>query len=363
MERGSRIMRLISPVLKRVVYPGLARSGYLRHYARDGTLCVVTYHGIRPPGYRSLDKIFDGGLVSASAFRDQLRLLKSRYCIVTPNEFREWMQHKAELPPRAVLVTCDDGLKNTLTDMVPVLREEGVSCLFFVTGASTENGKSMLWYEELYLMLTGALPRMFEMEELGVREMLADGPSRRVLWSRLVKRLSQYDWAQRRALMDQVRERCGLADDWSAVHWNDVARRQRLWLLNSNDLRELDSDGMTVGAHTLSHPALPEAPDEITWAEISGSRSRLEKVLGTNIWALAYPFGDVASVTEREIRMAQEAGFECAFINYGGGFGANLQKYAIPRVDVTADMSLGELEAHVSGLYRMLRQRLGHEDS
>jgi hypothetical protein len=26
-------------------------------------------------------------------------------------------------------------------------------------------------------------------------------------------------------------------------------------------------------------------------------------------------------------------------------------------------MSLGELEAHVSGFYRMLRQRLGQEDS
>ena len=356
-------MRLVSPVLKRVVYPGLARSGYLRHYARNGQLCVVTYHGIRPPGYRSVDEAFDGGLVSASTFRNQLRLLKSRYCVVTPDEFRKWIQRKAELPPLALLLTCDDGLKNTLTEMVPLLREEGLSCLFFVTGASAENEEGMLWYEELYLMLIAAPPRIFEMEDLGVRELLGDRPSRRALWSRMVKQLSRFDGVQRLAFMGRVREHCGLATDWSAHHWNEGTRKKRLWLLNSNDLRELVSEGMSIGAHTLSHPALPEAPDDITWAEISESRTRLEGVLGTGIWALAYPFGDAASVTRREIRMAEEAGFECAFVNYGGGFGADLQRYAIPRVHVTADMVLGELEAHVSGFYRVLRQRLAHEDS
>jgi len=356
-------MRIVSPVLKRVVYPGLARSGYLRRYARGGQLCVVTYHGIRPAGYRSLDAVFDGGLLSASTFRDQIRLLKSRYTVVTPSQFHEWIQRKAELPPRAVLLTCDDGLKNTLTEMAPVLRDEGVSCLFFVTGASTEEEQRMLWYEELYLMLVAAPPRMFELEELGVRELLAEGSPRRELWSQIVKRLSRYDLTRRLAFMDEVREHCGLAKGWSTVYWNDLARRQRLWLLNLKDLRELVSDGMFVGAHTLSHPALAEASDEITWAEISGSRSRLESVLGTDIWALAYPFGDVASVTEREIRMAQESGFQCAFINYGGGFGADFQVYAIPRVHVTADMTLGELEARVSGFYRMLRERWAHEDS
>ena len=35
-----------------------------------------------------------------------------------------------------MLLTCDDGLQNTLTDMLPVLQELGLSCLFFVTGAS-----------------------------------------------------------------------------------------------------------------------------------------------------------------------------------------------------------------------------------
>ena len=40
-------MSLISPLLKRVVYPGLAKVGYLRRRNGVGP-AVVTYHGVLP---------------------------------------------------------------------------------------------------------------------------------------------------------------------------------------------------------------------------------------------------------------------------------------------------------------------------
>jgi hypothetical protein len=57
------------------------------------------------------------------------------------------------------------------------------------------------------------------------------------------------------------------------------------------------------------------------------------------------------------MQMAERAGFECAFMNVGGGFGAQLPKFALPRVHVTADMKLSEFEAHVSGFHRDFRSR------
>jgi hypothetical protein len=37
---------------------------------------------------------------------------------------------------------------------------------------------------------------------------------------------------------------------------------------------------------------------------------------------------------------------------------AKINRFALPRVHVTADMSLSEFEAHVTGFYRSLRRRL-----
>ena len=120
---------------------------------------------------------------------------------------------------------------------------------------------------------------------------------------------------------------------------------------------------MTVGAHTLSHPVLSRAPDDLAWHEISESRSVLKKALGQEAWAFAYPFGNGATVTRRDVRLTEEAGFRCAFMNVGGGFGAPMDRFAVPRVHVTSEMNLSEFEAHISGFYRTLRKRLRRTDT
>ena len=111
-----------------------------------------------------MDPDLDGSLVTAEAFRRQIRLLKNRYNVISPEQFLGWLEWDEELPPRAVLLTCDDDLRNTLTEMVPVLQEHRLSCLFFVTGASLHEVSSMLWYEQLYLMFLATKKRVVNLD-------------------------------------------------------------------------------------------------------------------------------------------------------------------------------------------------------
>jgi hypothetical protein len=57
--------------------------------------------------------------------------------------------------------------------------------------------------------------------------------------------------------------------------------------------------------------------------------------------------------------MAQEAGYAPAFFTCGGGVGTALPTFALPRIHVTAEMSLSEFEAHVSGFYARLQRLSG----
>ena len=131
---------------------------------------------------------------------------------------------------------------------------------------------------------------------------------------------------------------------------------RRFGLLTRAELRELASAGMTIGAHTLSHPMLSQLPPELAYAEISESRMRLESALQKRVWAFAYPFGDPQSVTPQVLAMAQEAGYEAAFLNFGGGLGTDLPPYASAPRACYAGMSLAEFEAHVSGFYARLQR-------
>jgi peptidoglycan/xylan/chitin deacetylase (PgdA/CDA1 family) len=349
-------MKIVSPLLKRVVYPSLAKAGVFRRTAPEG-LAVVTYHGILPPGYELADPVFDNNLLAADVFRQQIRLLKAHYTVISPEEILLWSEGKLVLPPRAVLLTCDDGLLNNLTEMLPVLEEEGVRCLFFVTGACASDAPSILWHEELFLLLQGAPAGSFKVSSAGIEiSGVLDGREpRRVLWWNAVKRLSEVGADSRAAFLNVARIRLGKSQcDASCSNSLPVERRFRL--LNRGELQRLQSAGMTIGAHSMSHPLLSHLPAESARDEITRSRACLEAVLGKRVWAFAYPFGDPQSVTPEIFIVAKEAGYAAAFLNCGGGLGANLPPYAIPRIHVTSSMSVAEFEAHVAGFYARLRQ-------
>jgi peptidoglycan/xylan/chitin deacetylase (PgdA/CDA1 family) len=348
-------MKLVSPLLKHVVYPCLSKGGYFRRAARTGPV-VLTYHGILPAGYKVIDPALDGNLVNADSFREQLRILKKQYNVISPREFLLWCETKHELPPRSVLLTSDDGLRSSLFDMLPVLREFGLECLFFVTGASLGQTATMLWYEELALMFLAA-PVSFSLEllEIGLQAEVRQ-QEKHSFWWELVRKLSQFEMNRRRTLLGRIRMQLGLSEQWDAEYCEDPVLSRRFLMLNLAELRQLAEAGMCIGAHTLSHPILSQATLEDAWKEIFESKRGLEDALGQEVWALAYPFGNSSSVTSRESQMAKQAGFKSAFLNTGGGVGPLTPRLALPRVHTTAAMSLAEFEAHISGFHRSMQE-------
>jgi peptidoglycan/xylan/chitin deacetylase (PgdA/CDA1 family) len=349
-------MRLASPILKRLIYPALAGTGLLRR--RTGGPAIITYHGVLPKGYVVRDRNADWNMVQAENLRRQLKLLTTYYHVITPAEFRAWCQSEGDLPSNAVLITCDDGMQSALTEMMPILKEMNLSGLFFVTEQALAKQSSMLWHEELHLMLLAAPERItLQLPSLGIDDHAVGRAEKRDLWWKLIYKLSRYDRSHRSQLMDAIGWQIRVDPQWKSEYHDDPARQSRFFTVNLEQTRALAASGMSIGGHSLSHPMLSQAPYDLAWQEIMTSKRRLEEAIGVSVWAMAYPFGDVESAGPREMRMAEQAGYSCAFVNFGGGFKAPFTPFAIQRVHVTGKMSLSEFEAHVTGLHRALKQR------
>jgi peptidoglycan/xylan/chitin deacetylase (PgdA/CDA1 family) len=369
-------MRIVSPLLKHAVYPAMHRVGWLARIHPNSGYAVVNYHGVVPSdhvpsdhsssdrassNHSGAESFLDGNLVRPEVLRKQLQFLKKDFEIIHPEDFRGWVEQDKPLPPRAVLLTCDDGLLNTLTDMLPVLRSEGVFCLFFVTGASSgdDPGKldprtlwpRMLCYEELYrLMQTGALSES-DLELPAEAEPESSSKTFQDRWWRTVRRASRLNAAARSDWMNRVRSHCGAKQSLGS---------ERRWrLLNITELRLLSDAGMSIGAHTSSHPILSLCSDEEARREIQESKIELERALGRTVWAFAYPFGNPSTMGEREIRLAREARYACAFLNVEHWGSAPSDRFAIPRTHVTSQTTLAEFAAHLSGLHNRLQRAVG----
>lgn len=349
-------MRALSPILQRVVYPALGKVGYF-HLNATSSVRVITYHGVLPEEYRSVDPFLDNTLVSVSSFRWQLELLKKHYNVISPEQFLLWIRGQDQLPERAVLLTCDDGLLNNLTTMVPILQEKGLRCLFFVTGRSAGNIPDMLWYVELFLVLMKARGNHQAVDWQGtlIPAISTDRGQRLARWLLLITALSRMNSHKRVDFLREVPRMWGVDPEWKRAYLDDELLRQRFQLLHGAELRQLADAGMTIGAHSMSHPSLSAQGDDLASAEITDCRALLQRCAGQSVWAIAYPFGDPASVGSREYQLAEKAGYECAFVNVGGGVDVSSSKFSLPRIHVTTEMTPPVYEAHISGFHSSLQ--------
>ena len=352
-------MRIVSALCKRMIYPALAKSGYLRKHSLDNAPAVLTYHGVVPSGYESIDRDLDGALVSVEALERQLIFLSRHYELIAPEDFRLWILGKVKLPSRSVLLTCDDGQKNQSLRVLPILKSLGISCLFFVVGSG--ECSQMLWHEALFLMLRSKMQQsrgnrfVFDAPWLMPLRRVRNERELRSLYKNLIGSMSRLDDQTRERELERIRTALELERDWNRDYWEDAGLRERFFTMTRSEMREITSAGMTLGSHSLSHAELSRLSAGEARKEIARSRQCLMDALGTPVWAFAYPFGGPGSFGARECREVKAAGYACAFTNGVSTWVGCDGRFSLPRIHVTRSMDMAEFEAHVSGFYSRVR--------
>jgi peptidoglycan/xylan/chitin deacetylase (PgdA/CDA1 family) len=91
--------------------------------------------------------------------------------------------------------------------------------------------------------------------------------------------------------------------------WSKRGAAGRRPLLSSDQVLAMRDEGVRFGAHTRTHPRLPDTPDEAVGEEIAGSREELGQLLDEDVETFAYPFG---GIDERAVAAVESAGFLAA---------------------------------------------------
>lgn len=103
---------------------------------------------------------------------------------------------------------------------------------------------------------------------------------------------------------------------------------------------EMYHAGHEIGAHTRTHPHLPELTPEQARLEIEGSKTDLEK-LGIPILTFAYPFGEYSTST---IQITKDAGFVGARSMWRDLNTPSANRYALKSESVENTTSLAQVK-------------------
>jgi len=113
-----------------------------------------------------------------------------------------------------------------------------------------------------------------------------------------------------------------------------------------DQLREMDQAGMEIASHTLTHPSLPGMPVEAQQREIAEPRRTLERCLGHQVFAFAYPFGKFDATTQQ---LVQKAGYRCAVGIEPGWTQRSDDLFAMRRIRVSYGDTLDTFKELVRG--------------
>jgi len=110
------------------------------------------------------------------------------------------------------------------------------------------------------------------------------------------------------------------------------------------ELRRLQTLGVSIQSHGVTHRALSELGPAELEDEIAGSKARLETELGTPVEWFSFPYGDSG---EGDVRASLlRAGYRGACLYGGGVVSPPVDPLALPRIAIGVDT---DLEAALTG--------------
>lgn len=264
-------------------------------------LTVLMYHRVADPGE---DPDLDPSLLSATpeAFDEQMAFLAGNREVLSLADLLEARRTGLQVPPRAVMVTFDDGYHDFARNAWPVLRRHGIPVTLFVATAYPDHPERTFWWDKLHHAFKMTGRRSAVETPVGPlpldREDLRSDAFRQVRTS--LKRMPHHD------AMVQVDRIC---DDLGAGP-------MRGSVLGWQDLRRLVNEGVSVAPHSRHHPLLDRLPLEEVRAEVEGSVRDLQRNLGSSPPVFAYPAG---GHTDDVVRIVAGSGMELAFTIVRGG--------------------------------------------
>lgn len=220
------------------------------------------YHGIAPEGAQTLEA--------------QLRYLGRHFKVVSLEAMVDRLTNGSSSPAHEVVLTFDDGLRNNLTVVHPILRALRLPATFFVCPALVESG-AWLWNHEMRCRLL-----MLALPELAELRMKVLSPGTTV--EGMVEWMKTLPILQRRQVEATIRQ--------ATLDFRPTdSQRAAFDVMNWDDLLSLDRDFITVGSHTMSHPILTTLSAQEIELEVLESRRRLEERLQRTVDFFCYPNG------------------------------------------------------------------------
>lgn len=283
---------------------------------------VLFYHGVADIRSPFVEKLH----IPPADFRKQLAYLRKHYEIVSIDEYdRRWQT--GSFTGREITLTFDDGYRNNLTQLAPILKEYDLPFTVFISTRHIDSGKRFSTFVGRAVLSWPSLDRL-QVECLGLESPLTSAGQRKKIFKQINRHLKHADIQTVNLITEQLiqnlpageyRKLCDYYQADALMSWEDVATLQKEYRC-------------TVGSHCLDHFICGTFQQEAEIIrQIEESKSVIEQKLGSPCHYLAYPNGDTCPIA---LEAARKAGYRMAFTTANKRLSSRMDPMELPRYGV-----------------------------
>ena len=264
-------------------------------------LRVLTYHRIAE--LNSMPEL-NPRMISATpaAFEQQMRFVARHYRAVGMEEVLEAAERRRELAGKPLMITFDDAYRDFAETALPILQRYRLPVTLFVPTAFPDHTERWFWWDKLYCAITESARPQLHVVRVGQLN-LQTHAERMTSMKKLQTHIKGMEHSSAMALVDATCEQLG---------FKPSARKT---VLGWSELRGLAKAGVTMGAHTRTHPIMTRLTPAELRDEVAGSWQDLQHEIGEVPPIFCYPAG---GHDEMVVQVLREEGIKLAFTTRKG---------------------------------------------
>lgn len=286
---------LLSKIRTRIMRH-LGMTHTLWNYRKNGVYCF-NFHRIGDANTCQYDpNVFS---CSAEDLEQHLRFIKSNFDIIDQASFINIINSNAPVDKKLAYITFDDGYVDNYQLAFPILTALKIPATFFVATGLIES-KTIPWWDEIAWHI-----KHCHLDELRLQS-----------WQKTISLSKSTEQLNIREVLSQFKSASATIEEQLLE-----LRKATGLLLEHYDnefmtwqhLIEMESAGMTIGAHSHSHRIFSSLNANELSHELSYAKKLLEEQLSSQVLSISYPVGDASTYNFEMFDEIERQGYQLAF--------------------------------------------------
>lgn len=260
---------------------------------------IITYHYVRMLRHSRYPEIMG---LDYYLFKEQIAYIKKHYNVISAYDLIDTIETNSDLPPKALLLTFDDGYIDHFTNVFPVLDMQKLPGLFFPPAKCILESQ-VLDVNKIHFILASVLNKCDILDDIfrliDENRSSYDLETNEYYWQKS-EELKRFDSAEvifikrilQRDLPKSLRKIITDCLFNKYVTNDEVSFSQELYM-SVEQVSHLQRNGMYVGSHGFDHCWLNYLHDNEQRNEIDLSLQFLKSIgSNTDRWIMCYPYGE-----------------------------------------------------------------------